>query len=303
MCSQWLLSGRWPSMGLSQRQPQVRLATERWTPWPPFRFSEVQFLLQFLPNTSVSQILNVSEIPMGHMYFAFLLCLFHLVYLCLHITLVTCVRSCNKIISKNIFALYSVCVILPQAVRSIGTEYHFSLLTMAHLCPVCNKTNKRILNHAYRLRCSACSVVSHMKCVTLAPDEQQFLRQYQNWWLCQSCLLSIFPFNIIVIDKEVIAAINCIDKASTLNDSDIIFHPFEINDTDQISPLCEINPDLQFYNSIDPYLSKCNYYEESSFAHIVSNMANLSQPISLCHLNIRSIKIKSIQFCNIYELS
>ena len=40
-----------------------------------------------------------------------------------------------------------------------------------------------------------------------------------------------FPFNNIVIDNEFIAAVNSIDKTATLNDSDIIFHPFEINDT------------------------------------------------------------------------
>ena len=129
-----------------------------------------------------------------------------------------------------------------------------------------------------------------MKCITLAPDEQQSLYQYQNEWLCKSCLSTIFPFNNIVIDKEFIAAVNSIDKTATLNDSDIIFHPFEINDTDHISPLCEIDPDLHFYNSIDFHLSKCNYYEESSFAQIAPNMANLSQSLSLCHLNIRSIK-------------
>ena len=93
-----------------------------------------------------------------------------------------------------------------------------------------------------------------------------------------------------MIDKEFIVAINIIDKTATLNDSGIIFHPFEINDTDHISPLCEKDPDLYFYNSIDFHLSKCNYYKESSFAPIVSNLVNLSQPLSLCHLNIRSIK-------------
>ena len=97
-------------------------------------------------------------------------------------------------------------------------------------------------------------------------------------------------FNNIVIDKEFIAAVSSIDKIATLNDSDIIFHPFEINDTDHIFPLCEIDPDLHFYSSIDFHLSKCNYYEESSFAQIVPSMANLSQSLSLWHLNIRSIK-------------
>ena len=57
-----------------------------------------------------------------------------------------------------------------------------------------------------------------------------------------------------MIDKEFIAAVNSVDKTATLNDSDIIFHPFEINDIDHISPLCEIDPDLHFYNSIDFHL-------------------------------------------------
>ena len=159
--------------------------------------------------------------------------------------------------------------------------------TMTHICPI---YSQRILNHARRLECCACYVLSHMKCITLAPDGQQSLYLYQNEWLCKSCLSTIFPFNNILIDKEFIAAVNCIDKTATQNDSDIIFHPFEINDTDHISPLCEIDPDLHFYNSIDFHLSKCNNYEEISFAQIAPNMANLSQSLSLCHLNIRSIK-------------
>ena len=165
--------------------------------------------------------------------------------------------------------------------------------TMTHICPICSQ---RILNHARRLECCACYVLSHMKCITLAPDKQQSLYQYQNEWLCKSCLSTIFPFNNIVIDKEFIAAVYSIDKTATLNDSDIIFHPFEINDTDHISPFCEIDHDLHFYNSIDFHLSKCNYYEESSFAQIAPNMANLSQSLSLCHLNIRSIKKKISNF-------
>ena len=48
-----------------------------------------------------------------------------------------------------------------------------------------------------------------------------------------------------MIDKEFIAAVDAVDKTAALNDSDIIFHPFEISDTDHISPLCEIDPGLR----------------------------------------------------------
>ena len=158
---------------------------------------------------------------------------------------------------------------------------------MTRICPICSQ---RILNHAHRLEFCTCYVLSHMKCITLAPDEQQSLYQYQKEWLCKSCRSTIFQFNNSAIDKDFIAAVNSIDKTATLNDSDIIFHPFQINDTDHISPLCEIDPDPHCYNSIDFHLSKCNNYEETSFVQIAPNMANLSQSLSLCHLNIRSIK-------------
>ena len=125
----------------------------------------------------------------------------------------------------------------------------------------------------FNLKCCACNVVTHMKCITLTPEDQQSLFQNQLEWLCKSCLLYIFPFNNIINDKNFVAAVNCIDKAATLNDSDLISHPFEINDTDHASPLCEIDPDVHFYNSIDTYLSKCNYFDEYGFAQIVSNVA------------------------------
>ena len=87
-----------------------------------------------------------------------------------------------------------------------------------------------------------------MKCITLTPEDQQSLFQNQLEWLCKSCLLYIFPFNNIIDDIDFVAAANYIDNAASLNDSDLIFHPFEINDTDHASPLCEIDPGVHFYN-------------------------------------------------------
>ena len=58
--------------------------------------------------------------------------------------------------------------------------------------------------------------------------------------------------------------VNHIGKLLSLSASNLLFHPFEINDIDQISPLCDIDPDLYFYNSIDfQLLLHCNYYGES----------------------------------------
>ena len=121
--------------GCHSDSPQVRPTTERWSPWPPFRLSGVQFLLQYLSNSSISRILNVSDLPMGHLYFASLLCFFYIVSMFSHIALVTCTKSYNKIISKKTNTQYSVSITSLQIVRSIGIEFCFSLMNHGAIMP------------------------------------------------------------------------------------------------------------------------------------------------------------------------
>ena len=85
-------------------------------------------------------------------------------------------------------------------------------------------------------------------------------------------------------------------KPFSLNNSDLIFHPFEMNDADHNSPLCKIDLDLCFYNSIDFDLSHCNYYDEDGFIQIINKMNTINQLFSLCHFNIRSMKHNLSQF-------
>ena len=78
----------------------------------------------------------------------------------------------------------------------------------------------------------------------------------------QIMLVIYFPFNDVIDDKVFVAAVNNFDKAATFKDSKLMIHSFEINDTYHASSLCEIDPDVHFYNSIDTYLSKCNYFDK-----------------------------------------
>ena len=173
---------------------------------------------------------------------------------------------------------------------------------MANNCPVCYK---HIQNHAYKMKCLVCLSTYHLKCISITPNDHIYLREHSHDWYCRNCTRGIFPFNDIDDDKKFVAAVNHIDNISSLNSSDLIFHPFEINDIDHNSPLCEIDPDLCFYDSIDFDLSLCNYYCEFSFIEVVSKVTGSSQLFSLCHLNIRSIKqnlshfemyLKSLEF-------
>ena len=135
--------------------------------------------------------------------------------------------------------------------------------------------------------CTLCSMIFHLKCITLMPCEQEHIRKHRHDWYCELCTSCMFPFNHFEDDQEFVRAVNHIDTLSSLNNSDIVFHPFEMND--RISPLSEIDPDLHFYNSIDFHLSGCNYYNEDNFLKLMGELEK-TWSFSLCHVNIRSVK-------------
>ena len=83
----------------------------------------------------MSRILNVSDLPMGHLYFASLLCFFYIVSMFSHIALVTCTKNCNKIISKKTNTEYSVSITSLQIVRSTGIEFCLSLMNYGTIMP------------------------------------------------------------------------------------------------------------------------------------------------------------------------
>ena len=44
-----------------------------------------------------------------------------------------------------------------------------------------------------------------------------------------------------------------------------IFIPFEMNDNDHSTHLCDVDPDLNYFTSTNNCDVKCNYYLENSF--------------------------------------
>ena len=100
-----------------------------------------------------------------------------------------------------------------------------------------------------------------------------------------------FPFNNIEEDLEFIRTIDDLSHRDTLKYiSDKMFIPFELNDQDHSSNRCDIDPHLNFYNSLNQFTSKCNYYFESSFNSEIHKACGTKDLFSLCHLNIRSLK-------------
>ena len=66
--------------------------------------------------------------------------------------------------------------------------------------------------------------------------------------------------------------------------------PFELNDKDHRSALCDIDPDLHFYQEFNQATVKCNYYLETKFNDEISKPNGTKDVLSLCHVNIRSAR-------------
>ena len=69
--------------------------------------------------------------------------------------------------------------------------------------------------------------------------------------------------------------------------------PFELNDKDHRSALCDIDPDLNFYQEFNQATVKCNYYLETKFNDEMSEPNGTKYVLSLCHVNIRSARNKA----------
>jgi len=118
---------------------------------------------------------------------------------------------------------------------------------------------------------------------------------YQNQdgnWYC--CLDSYLPFNHYSDDDDYRDALLSYFSGNTesifnhLNN--LQFNPFQLNETESVSPLLDVDPDLNFFNdmSILNNVGNCEYYIEDSFNRKCTELNNIGTLFSVFHLNIRS---------------
>ena len=91
-----------------------------------------------------------------------------------------------------------------------------------------------------------------------------------------------------------------IDTKTIESLSESLFNPLELNNDDIYSPLCDVDPDANYFNELNAHISQnCDYYCEHSFSTIIQtrfkNMIDLNV-FSLCHINIRSMKANLTSF-------
>ena len=157
---------------------------------------------------------------------------------------------------------------------------------------LCSGCKKKCLKHSRYLTCCICDRAYHIRCLA---NDKIYIDRLNRTWICLNCSHSLFPFNHIQDDNEFIKTIS----ESWLKPIDIslddleklVFNPFSISDCDVNSPLCDSDPDMQFYNNSETnsILKSCSYLVEDSFNEKCLELRNESDLFSVIHLNARSI--------------
>ena len=117
------------------------------------------------------------------------------------------------------------------------------------------------------------------------------------------CITEIFPFNNIEDEVDFLANIDAstLPRNSMCYLSDKVFIPFELNDKDHSSLLCDPDPDLHYFNSYNQVKANSNYYTETSFKEHVTKCTDAKDMFSMRHLNIRNISKNLSSFENYLE--
>ena len=169
----------------------------------------------------------------------------------------------------------------------------FSLTLEMDSCPICSRS---VLSHAKKVKCAVCYCYYH--------EDQNYIELNLFSWYCCNCLSKIFPFNHNEGDIFISEINNMdIDTKTIESLSESLFNPLELNNDDIYSPLCDVDPDANYFNELNAHISQnCNYYYEHSFSTIIQtkfkNMIDLNV-FSLCHISIRIMKanLTSFEIC------
>ena len=132
-----------------------------------------------------------------------------------------------------------------------------------------------------------------MKCITPSQEDLLKLTNERNEWYCPTCLSNILHYNSIGDENDFIATMTDtfgLSDKSLCYLSDELFMPFELNDKDHSSALCDIDPDLHCYQEFNQATEKCNYYLDTKFNEEITEPKGSTNFLSLCHVNIWSAR-------------
>ena len=167
-------------------------------------------------------------------------------------------------------------------------------------CTVCNR---HVHSHAFQLCCSYCHRNVHLNCLPqVTKSDSLYTNRKSNVWYCIRCVEDIFPFNNIDDDVEFLNAIRNPTNPYFFDCDELnsrIDNVFELGCTDDASPLSDNDPDNFLDDFNGSHLSKnCSYYNENTFKQKCTRGDDLTQYMSLMHVNIRSVQKNFSNFEN-----
>ena len=137
-------------------------------------------------------------------------------------------------------------------------------------CLICTR---KLLQHAYNISCSLRSETYLLKCVSIIPEDLEYIELHRNDWYCSCCLVDLCPFNNLENETDFMSTINDSPAIGFLRYlSDKMFLPFEVDDSDHQYGNESIDPDLNYFRSFNQYISCCNYFAESPFNSEIDNV-------------------------------
>ena len=127
-----------------------------------------------------------------------------------------------------------------------------------------------LLPHSKQIKCHVCYSMYYyyMKCLSLCPDDHEYMRVIANTWYCSSCNSLIVPLNTIEEADISLCELNGIniDEHTIGSLAECLFNPFQLNYKDCYTPLSEIDPDVNFITLlIHTWVSVVNIIWETLF--------------------------------------
>ena len=137
----------------------------------------------------------------------------------------------------------------------------------------------------------------HINCLPFVKkDDPLYINRKDNNWICTVCSKNVFPFVHIDEDLDFYNALADYWPSGSslpfefLDNDNLLFSPFELNEDGGCSPTSDLDPDVQFYrnHANSDLLLSCKYYHEESFNNLVKEFDKKSRILSSIHTNIRS---------------
>ena len=154
----------------------------------------------------------------------------------------------------------------------------------------CLLCNSKLLTHSVRLNCIFCNNSAHIGCMNISRDEAKEMSD----WICILCLQNTLPFIGIYEDSEYKTTIyeniygNSLDYTKL---NSLLFNPFEWNEIDTHIPMCDVDPDIQFFSESRFFnCQPCEYYTLKTLDKLYSDKSlKESTGVSMFLHNIRSL--------------